>query len=110
MVSALSNRSASHFELGNYQLCIDDCDYAQSLVENIEEVSKEEVDTYGNGVAESLKRKKMLSKLCFRRGRSFIMQKSLGYERRAAQEYQFALTHDPSNEPIKHELAKLQLV
>lgn len=106
---ALSNRGAAHFELGNYQLCIDDCDYARSLIENVEEVSKEDIDSIGMGKEASLKRHTMISKLCFRKGRSLMLQKSQGYLKHALQEYRAALNFDSKNLMISAEIEKLEL-
>lgn len=95
--------------MGNYQLCIDDCDYARSLIENIEGIATSDIDSIGMGVEASLKRKKMISKLCFRRGRSLLLQKSNGYKQNALAEYKSAFGFDPKNDMLKAELEKLEM-
>lgn len=100
----LSNRSAAHLKLGNYQLCIDDCDYAISVLDNYDEVAVTEGET------PNPLNKGMRSKLYFRKGATLLKQDPLKSKTLALKAYQSALQNDPKNNLIKQEVEKLALL
>ena len=88
-------------QLKNFQLCIDDCEYALSLLDAEDEARKEELaDTKD-------KNKTLRSKLYFRKGMALLLQNPSGNRNAALKEYQVALKYDSKNAIIKQEIDKL---